>query len=135
MKNKIFNNSRFCCHHQRCILALERHLSRWEFKWNLSFAINILCIFVLFCFFASIISRSRDFIFHSPCIPQKLLENVNISADNYYIRTLFISNSFISNTRLKLGKKWNKCEATLWSWTLAISKLFTFFIHVIIQKL
>ena len=46
----------------------------------------------------------------------------------------FISNTFISNAWLKLTKKLSKCYATLWGWTFAIWKLFTFYIHVIIQK-
>ena len=34
----------------------------------------------------------------------------------------------------KISKKWRKCSATHWGWTLAIWKVFTFLIHATIQQ-
>ena len=44
---------------------------------------------------------------------------------------LFISNTSVSNSRVKLAK----IKPTPWGWTFTILKLFTFFIHVIIKKI
>ena len=46
----------------------------------------------------------------------------------------FISSTFISNARLKSAKKIKQLLNNTQGWTFPTGKLFTFFIHVIIQK-
>ena len=63
-----------------------RFLSRLQYKLNLSFVINILCLFP-----ASIICLYQDFIFihlatlHLTKVVEQKLENVNISEDIYHL--------------------------------------------------
>ena len=44
------------------------------------------------------------------------------------------SNTFISNTKLKLAKKQAKAKQNHFGLTFSIWKLFNFFVHAIIQK-
>ena len=54
--------------------------------------------------------------------------------DCVILHAFFKSNTFISNTKLKLAKNQAKAKQHPFGLTFSIWKLFTFFVHVIIQK-
>ena len=47
---------------------------------------------------------------------------------------LFYKDHFYKQLLTEIGKKWSKYEATPRGWTFAIWKLFSSFIHIIVQK-
>ena len=52
---------------------------------------------------------------------------------NTNLHAFFLSNTLMQ-CQVEIDKKFSKCKATRWGWTFAIWKLFTFFIHLVIQK-